>query len=132
MRSFLSIISAALLIPFISAAPPAELAKRQDTGTYCGQFLLASCLFALLIRLAFTGQWDSVNLDDYILYLDQWGKDNANSGQACASITSVSGSSVAWTTTWTWSGGSGVKSYTNINAKNNINKQLSAISSIKV
>ncbi|KAF8906906.1 glycoside hydrolase family 12 protein [Mucidula mucida] len=108
MRSFLSIISAALLIPFISAAPPAELAKRQDTG-----------------------QWDSVNLDDYILYLDQWGKDNANSGQACASITSVSGSSVAWTTTWTWSGGSGVKSYTNINAKNNINKQLSAISSIK-
>ncbi|KIY65363.1 glycoside hydrolase family 12 protein [Cylindrobasidium torrendii FP15055 ss-10] len=117
------VLSALLLAPLGLAAPAATddlavrpvgdvLVKRLDTGTYCGQ-------------------WDSVTTTYYILYLDQWGKDNASSGSACASLTSESGTSLGWKTNWTWSGGSGVKSYTNINAKTNLNKQLSAISSIK-
>lgn len=79
-----------------------------------------------------TGQWDTVDLEDYILYINQWGKQNAQSGQSCASINSVNGNEVAWTTTWTWTGGEGVKSYTNINAKKGIDTQLSSLSSIKV
>ncbi|KAK0199814.1 glycoside hydrolase family 12 protein [Desarmillaria ectypa] len=108
----LSILTAfVFLIPLVSAAP-SELQKRVDTSTHCGQY-------------------DSVNTGTYTLYLDQWGKGNANSGSACASVKSTSGTNIAWTTTWTWSGGSGVKSYTNINANTGINVKLSAIHSIK-
>lgn len=78
------------------------------------------------------GQYDSVNTGIYTLYLNQWGKNGATSGQSCAAVTSTSGNNVAWTTSWTWSGGDGVKSYTNINANNGLNVKLSAINSIKV
>jgi len=66
------------------------------------------------------------------MYLDQWGKDNASSGQSCASLVSLSGTNLAWKDSWTWQGGSGVKSYTNINLDANLNRQLSAINSINV
>lgn len=66
------------------------------------------------------------------MYLDQWGKDNASSGQSCANVVSLSGTNLAWQNTWTWQGGSGVKSYTNINLNANLNKQLSAIQNIDV
>lgn len=84
-----------------------------------------------VLNIPLAGQWDSAQTDEYILYINQWGKDNADSGEACGALTSESGDSVGWTTNWTWSGGEGVKSYTNINARNNLNLQLSAISSIK-
>jgi xyloglucan-specific endo-beta-1,4-glucanase len=42
----------------------------------------------------------------------------------------MSGSTLAWKTTWTWTGGSGVKSYTDIQLNVGLNKQLSAIKSI--
>ncbi|KAG7440470.1 concanavalin A-like lectin/glucanase [Guyanagaster necrorhizus] len=108
----LSILTAFVcLTPFVIAAP-SELQKRVDTTTYCGQY-------------------DSVDTGTYTLYLDQWGKDNADSGSDCASVTSTSGTNIAWTTTWTWSGGSGVKSFTNINVNDGLDVKLSAISSIK-
>lgn len=108
----LSIISTVLcLISFVSAAPSA-LQRRLDTSTHCGQY-------------------DSVNTGIYTLYLNQWGKNGATSGQSCAAVTSTSGNNVAWTTSWTWSGGDGVKSYTNINVNNGLNVKLSAINSIK-
>ena len=69
---------------------------------------------------------------EYILYLDQWGI-SGSSGSDCAALTSYSGTTVAWTTTWSWTTGSGgVKTYTNIAAATGLNKQLSAISSIPV
>jgi len=100
-----------LLTPFALAAPAAELDKRQDTSSHCGQ-------------------WDTVTAGQYTLYLDQWGKGGASSGSDCASITSLSGTTIAWKNTWNWVGGTGVKSYTNINLNSGLNKQLSAISSI--
>jgi len=66
------------------------------------------------------------------MYLDQWGMSNASSGSDCATITSLSGTTIAWSTTWTWNGGSGVKSFTNIALDAGINQQLSAITSIPV
>ena len=41
------------------------------------------------------GQWDVVTYNQYSLLLDQWGKDNAESGQTCASITSANGDTIA-------------------------------------
>ncbi|KAF8994059.1 glycoside hydrolase family 12 protein [Cyathus striatus] len=100
-------------IPFISAAPATELKARQsfDTSSHCGQ-------------------WDTVTAGQYSLLLDQWGKDGASSGSDCASLTSLSGTTIAWKSTWTWTGGNGVKSFTNIQLNSGLNKQLSAIKSI--
>lgn len=47
-------------------------------------------------------------------------------------MTSLSGTTVAWKTTWSWSGNTGVKSYTNMQLNNGLNKQLSKISSMPV
>ncbi|KAF8192991.1 concanavalin A-like lectin/glucanase [Pholiota molesta] len=76
------------------------------------------------------GQWDSVAAGQYSLILDQWGLSGASSGSDCAQLTSLSGTTVAWKTTWTWTGGSGVKSFTNMQLDSGLNKQLSAIKSI--
>ena len=104
----------ALSAPLLAAAAPAELAKRQiDTSSHCGQ-------------------WDTVTAGQYELFLDQWGASGATSGQQCANIVSLSGNTIAWKTTWTWTGGTGVKSFTNIQLNQGINKQLSAISSMPV
>ncbi|KIY42995.1 glycoside hydrolase family 12 protein [Fistulina hepatica ATCC 64428] len=79
---------------------------------------------------SYCGQYDSVTSGNYILYLDQWGLDDATSGSDCASITSSSGSEIAWSATWTWTGGTGVKAYTNVALNSGLNQKLSAISSI--
>ena len=101
--------------PFLASAAPAELEARQsiDTSTHCGQ-------------------WDVVTAGQYSLLLDQWGRDSATSGSQCANLVSLSGSTVSWRTNWSWTGGSGVKSCTNIQLNQGINKQLSAISSMPV
>ena len=102
------LLSVLALLPIAFAIPT----KRQDTTEYCGQ-------------------WDTATEGDYELLLDQWGISGAT-GSQCAQVTSLSGSNIAWTTTWTWTGGSGVKSFTNIQLNQGINKQLSAISSMPV
>ncbi len=54
------------------------------------------------------GSGDTVTAGNYELLLDQWGISGA-SGSQCAHVTSMSGSTIAWTTNWTRTGGSGVK-----------------------
>jgi len=104
-----------LLVPFVSAAPaPTEVSERAaeiDTTSHCGLF-------------------DSVVAGSYSLLLDQWGASGATSGSDCANMVSLSGTTLAWKTTWTWTGGTGVKSFTNINVNSGINQQLSAITTI--
>ena len=59
------------------------------------------------------GQWDSIQTGTYILYQDLWNK-AAGTGSQCSQLNSLSGSSLAWSSTWSWSGGSNqVKSYAN-------------------
>ncbi|PPQ81463.1 hypothetical protein CVT26_011540 [Gymnopilus dilepis] len=103
------LIVLASLLPSLLAAPTASI----DTSTHCGQ-------------------WDTVTAGQYSLLLDQWGASSATSGQSCASLTSLSGTTIAWKTTYTWNGGSGVKSFTNMQLNSGLNKQLSAIKSIPV
>ncbi|PPQ88161.1 hypothetical protein CVT25_005126 [Psilocybe cyanescens] len=101
------------LITFVVSAPVDEIVKRQsiDTSSHCGQ-------------------WDTVTAGPYSLLLDQWGASGATSGSDCASLTSMSGTTLAWKNTWKWVGGNGVKSFTNIQLNNGLNKQLSAIKTI--
>ncbi|KAF5366617.1 hypothetical protein D9758_008989 [Tetrapyrgos nigripes] len=96
-----------LVLPLISTAPTASI----DTSQHCGQ-------------------WDQVNAGTYTLFLDQWGLSGASSGSDCAALTSMSGNTIAWKNTWTWNGGNGIKSYTNIQQNAGANRQLSAIQSI--
>ncbi|KAJ7054102.1 glycoside hydrolase family 12 protein [Mycena amicta] len=108
---FAKLATLLLLLPFITAAPVEERATAIDTGTHCGQ-------------------WDTVVVTPYTLFLDQWGLSGASSGSDCATLATLSGTTLAWKTTWNWVGGTGVKSFTNINLNTGINKQLSAIKTI--
>ena len=105
------LLSALFLLP-LALASPTSPTKRLDTSEHCGQ-------------------WDTVTAGDYELFLDQWGISGAT-GSQCSSITSLSGETIAWSTTWSWSGGSGVKTFSNIQLNTGVGKQLSAISSIPV
>lgn len=105
---------ASLLAVAVAAPAPSSLEVRAlDTTSYCGQ-------------------WDTAVAGQYTLYVDQWGKDGATSGQSCGQFTSLSGTTLAYKNVWTWTGGTGIKSYTNINLNSGLNKQLSAISTIPV
>lgn len=74
--------------------------------------------------------WGSLKEGSYTIYHNNWGASQATSGSQCTYFTSLSGTSVAWSTSWTWEGGqSQVKSYSNV-ALENVNKQLSAVGSI--
>ncbi|THH03304.1 hypothetical protein EW145_g6363 [Phellinidium pouzarii] len=101
------------LLPGVLTASVSQFSVRQssvDTSSHCGQ-------------------WDTVSAGSYELLLDQWGISGA-SGSQCGQISSLSGSTIAWKTNWTWSGGSGVKTFTDIQLNTGIGAQLSTISSI--
>ncbi|ETW75161.1 glycoside hydrolase family 12 protein [Heterobasidion irregulare TC 32-1] len=103
---FLPLIT--LTLPILALAAP--LSRRLDTSSYCGH-------------------WDTIPAGSYTVLLDQWGTKGAT-GQSCAQLTSLSGSNLAWVTDWTWSGGNGIKSYTNVQLDKGVNQQLSAIKSM--
>lgn len=66
----------------------------------------------------------------YTIYQNNWGASSATSGSQCTTVSSVSNSVVAWSTSWSWEGGSSnVKSYSNVGLMS-VGKQLSAVSSI--
>ncbi|KAI1492826.1 family 12 glycosyl hydrolase [Biscogniauxia mediterranea] len=78
----------------------------------------------------FCGQWDSRVTDVYTLYNNLWGQDNADSGSQCTTLDGMSSGKLAWSTSWSWSGGQyNVKSYANA-VVSFTKAQLSAISSI--
>ncbi|KAH8166588.1 hypothetical protein CIB48_g1688 [Xylaria polymorpha] len=77
----------------------------------------------------FCGQWDSVQTGSYIVYNNLWGQ-SSGSGSQCTTVNGLSGNSVAWSTSWSWSGGNyNVKSYANVVVQTSA-KQISAISTI--
>ncbi|XHF98044.1 hypothetical protein AWENTII_001614 [Aspergillus wentii] len=91
MKSFITI---PLLAALASAAtvPTKSLTRRAD-----------SC-----------EQYATVTQGDYIIYNNLWGKDNADSGKQCTGLDSINDGTVAWHTSWTWTGGAGqVKSFAN-------------------
>lgn len=114
--SKVALASLLLIAPLFVFAVPANLLSRQsgiDTSAHCGQ-------------------WDTVTAGSYSLLLDLWGESGATSGSQCSQIVSLSGSTISWKTNWTWTGGTGVKSFSNIQLNKGINQQLSQISSMPV
>lgn len=82
-------------------------------------------------RADFCDQWGSTTAGSYILYNNLWGQNSDASGTQCTGLTSLSGSNIAWHTSWSWSGSaSQVKSFANV-ALQFTAKTLSSISSIK-
>lgn len=123
--------------PIICRHTQARFLPTQNTMVVFGSLLhLAFLLPALVVALdtsSHCGQWDTIDTGlEYSILLDQWGASGATSGVSCASITSVSSDSVAWVNNWTWTGGTGVKSFTNIQLNDGVNVQLSDISSMPV
>ncbi|KAG9659973.1 endoglucanase A precursor, partial [Aureobasidium melanogenum] len=99
--------AAAVMLGVASAAPTATIEKRAQ-----------QC-----------GQWDSKVTGAYTLYQDLWGI-SGYTGSQCSDITSLSGNTLNWWTTWSWSGGSSqVKSYANVVTKTNA-VQISKIKSL--
>ncbi|KAH7920842.1 glycoside hydrolase family 12 protein [Leucogyrophana mollusca] len=98
------------LVPFV-ASTPLQRASAVDTTVQCGQY-------------------DTVTAGQYSLLTNLWGESDATSGSQCSEITSLSGTTIAWATNWTWTGGTSVKSFSNIQLDDGINQQLSAISSM--
>jgi len=77
------------------------------------------------------GTWDGIPSGTYTVWQNLWGKDSATSGSQCSTVNSFSGGSIAWSTSWTWAGGSySVKSYANVEPTTFTVKKVSAISSI--
>ncbi|KAI1825730.1 family 12 glycosyl hydrolase [Xylaria intraflava] len=102
-------------------------------------FILASALTALALATptptidkratSLCGQWDSVETGSYIVYNNLWGE-SAGTGSQCTTVDGLSGSSLSWSTSWSWSGGQyNVKSFANVVVQAAV-KQISAISSI--
>ncbi|KAF2971422.1 hypothetical protein GQX73_g2160 [Xylaria multiplex] len=106
MRS--SILTSAALIGLALATPTPTVDKRATT---------------------FCGQWDSAQTGSYIVYNNLWGRD-AGIGSQCTTVNGLSGNSVAWSTSWSWSGGNyNVKSYTGSNMVANVAYDLFTSSS---
>ncbi|KAL8953432.1 MAG: hypothetical protein Q9222_000706 [Ikaeria aurantiellina] len=60
------------------------------------------------------GQYSSISTGSYTIASNEWGA-STGTGSQCSQIDGLSGNSLAWSTTWTWSGGTNnVKSYTNV------------------
>ena len=95
----------------LAAPAPTRTVEKRDTTISCDS-------------------WGSLQTGGYTIYHNNWGASQATSGSQCTYFKSLSGSSVAWSTKWSWAGASTqVKSYSNV-ALENVNKQLSAVSSI--
>jgi xyloglucan-specific endo-beta-1,4-glucanase len=97
--------------------------------------LLLPLVSASVLQLRATtvcGQYDTVAAGSYTLYTDLWGEGGATSGSQCSTLESVDGDTVAWSTEWTWTGGTGIKSFSNIQLDVGINQQLSAITTMPV
>lgn len=112
LASLVSFVALALAAPAPAEESHLE-ARALDTVQHCGQ-------------------WDTIVASPYTLYVNQWGKSGATSGQSCGQFVSLSGSTASFKNAWTWAGGNGIKSYTNLNLNTGIGKQLSAIKSIPV
>jgi len=109
------------------------LGTRLLAGSCCQQLCQTDSLLFFFAAAAqaqiHCGQWDTQVSGPYTLYNNLWGKDGATSGGQCSQIDSLSGTTVAWTTNWTWTGGNGVKSFANIQL-NGVNRQLSSVKSM--
>lgn len=69
---------------------------------------------SLTRRADFCDQWGSTTTGSYILYNNLWNLNTDPSGTQCTGVDSLSGNTIAWHSSWSWSGATNqVKSYAN-------------------
>ena len=56
-------------------------------------------------RADYCGQWDSAVTGDYTVYNNLWGQADATSGSQCTGVDGLSGRTLKWHTSWSWTGG---------------------------
>lgn len=56
-------------------------------------------------RADYCGQWDSTVTGDYTVYNNLWGQADATSGSQCTGVDGLSGKTLKWHTSWSWTGG---------------------------
>ncbi|KIM87860.1 glycoside hydrolase family 12 protein, partial [Piloderma croceum F 1598] len=88
------------------------------------------CPPTTIIQASSCAKWGIVNAHPYELQSNLWGSSDASSGSQCTNLTSSNGKTVSWSTSWNWSGGGQVKSFSNVQLNSGIGTQLSAISSM--
>lgn len=81
MKIFIALIASTASL--VIAAPAAIVHKRAD----------------------FCGQWDREVTGAYTVYNNLWGQQDATSGSQCTGIDGLSGSTLEWHTSWSWTGG---------------------------
>ena len=76
------------------------------------------------------GQYTSISTGSYTVYANEWGS-STGTGSQCSQINGLTGNTLAWSTSWSWSGGpNNVKSYTNVESPMT-SKPLTQYNSIK-
>ncbi|KAG6955979.1 hypothetical protein JG688_00011642 [Phytophthora aleatoria] len=74
-------------------------------------------VIAILLSVSaadFCSQWRLSKAGKYIIYNNLWNQNTATSGSQCTGVDKVSGSTVAWHTSYSWAGApTQVKSYSN-------------------
>ncbi|KAF8558413.1 glycoside hydrolase family 12 protein [Imleria badia] len=100
------------------------------SGSWSALLLLLP-LVSVSAATTICGQYDTVTSGSYSMFNNLWGERNATSGSQCSTLESVDGNTVTWYTTWTWVGGSSIKSYSNVQQNTGVNQQLSAITSMQ-
>lgn len=94
-----------LLLALTATAAPTSSPDLEKRAQQCGQYQLQS-------------------QGPYTLATNGWGW-STGTGSQCSQINSVSGNTIAWDTTWTWSGApTSVKSYTNVQQNSYARKPL--------
>ncbi|KAG3058246.1 hypothetical protein PI124_g19263 [Phytophthora idaei] len=83
------------------------------TGFLAGAITAAT--FAVASAGEYCGQWDWAKSTQYTVYNNLWNKNAAASGSQCTGVDKISGSTIGWHTSYTWTGGAAteVKSYSN-------------------
>ncbi|EGZ16758.1 putative glucanase [Phytophthora sojae] len=81
-------------------------------------FLQLVVVVAALLSVStadFCSQWRLSKAGKYVIYNNLWNKNAAASGSQCTGVDKISGSTIAWHTSYTWTGGAAteVKSYSN-------------------
>lgn len=72
---------------------------------YTLAFIAASASLALAQTQTLCSQYASYTSGSYAVNNNLWGEDSG-SGSQCTYVDDISGSGVAWSTTWQWSGSS--------------------------
>ncbi|GMF23957.1 unnamed protein product [Phytophthora lilii] len=92
--------------------------------------VLAAATLAVASAGDYCGQWDWAKSTNYIVYNNLWNKNAASSGSQCTGVDKISGSTIAWHTSYSWaSAPTQVKSYANA-ALIFTPKQIKSISTI--